>query len=262
MTKLLTDNDPAPYISFNESGKKNLILLCDHASYQIPEKLGDLGLKPEELALHIACDYGALDVTRRLSERMDAVGFATNFSRLIIDCNRRPNTIPSIPSVSDEVIVPGNLALTRLDIQQRVTEIFDPYHNTIDAHIGRIMSEGHIPALISIHSFTDHFNCMKRPWHIGVLWNYDPRMAVPLIDELYKDSNLCIGDNEPYSGREEYGYTIDVHAFSKGLPHVLIEIRQDLINTVEKAYYWADLLYEGLNKICANEELYKQEFYG
>jgi predicted N-formylglutamate amidohydrolase len=90
-----------------------------------------------------------------------------------------------------------------------------------------------------VHSFTPRMNGFDRPWHVGVLWNDDARLPEPLLGELRRDAGLVVGDNEPYSARESYEYTLNVHARTRGLAHCSLEVRQDLIATEQEARAWA-----------------------
>src|SRR5690606_22238656 len=78
-------------------------------------------------------------------------------------------------------------------------------------------------------------------WEVGILWNRDGRLARPLLEALAA-RGLAVGDNEPYSGQDDHGFTLHVHAEPRGLPHVLFEIRQDLIDTQHGAAAWVDIL--------------------
>ena len=77
-----------------------------------------------------------------------------------------------------------------------------------------------------------------RPWHVGVLWDRDARLAQPLLDALYAEGDLIVGDNEPYTGQLE-GDCMWRHATSAGLPMRSIEIRQDLIRDAAGQEAWA-----------------------
>jgi len=218
------------------------LIVCDHASNQVPERLSDLGLPQEALRRHIAWDIGAASVARRLASRLGATAVLSGVSRLVIDCNRPPGHATSICPLSDGTSVPGNHDLGREHVRLRVAEYFYPYHGAISTHLERIEGASRrVSALISIHSFTPAMDGRPRPWHVGVLWNKDPRLAVPLIAALREDGDLMVGDNQPYSGRES-NYTVDVHGGSYGRPHVSIEIRQDQLASETEASQWGDRL--------------------
>ncbi len=239
---LLGPDDPPPYSAYNEAGRAPLLLLCDHAGQAVPRALGDLGISASERARHIGWDIGALDVARELSRRLDAPLFASTYSRLVIDCNRWPGGEGSIPEVSDLTPIPANHNLSATDAAARAEACFWPYHRAVDAQIAAMLARGDPPALLVVHSFTPRMNNRDRPWELGVLWDQDPRLPVPLIETLRRHAHLTVGDNEPYSARASYEYTLRSHAVPNNLPHCSIEIRQDLIDTPAKALEWAALL--------------------
>ena len=243
---LLGPGDPEPFGVINPHGQAGLVLICDHASRAIPAALDDLALDETVLCRHIAWDIGALEVARRLAARFDAPLVHAGFSRLVVDPNRALDDPTSIPVISDGVVVPGNRDLSEAARRRRVTACFQPYHDAVSAVLDDRLAGGRVPALVSIHSFTPVFKGHERPWHFGILWNRDPRLAVPLMAALAQRPDVIVGDNKPYSGRDDYGYSIEVHAERHGLPHVLIEIRQDLIDTPPGAEDWATELGDAL----------------
>lgn len=255
---LLGPTDPPPFSILNPEGTAPLVLVCDHASNRVPEALGDLGLPPEALRRHIAIDIGAAETTRLLSARLNAPAVLCNYSRLTIDCNRLPGDPAAIPMESDRTPIPGNRDLSEVDIEARANAIFWPYHQAIDevlSHQWRRMPDTP-PALVAMHSFTP---CMAdgapRPWHIGLLWNHDDRLTVPLLTAM-KAKGFCVGDNEPYSGRL-LNTTCDRHALSAGLPHVSVEIRQDLIADADGCRTWADHLTEVLERLLGDPDIHR-----
>lgn len=253
---LLAPDEPPPWQIVNDDGAARTLLVCDHASRRIPRRLNDLGLDRLALRRHIACDIGAGEVTRRLSRMLDAPAIFANYSRLVVDCNRRLNDPTAFLAVSDGEFVPGNHDLTVAAKALRANTIFHPYHAGIRDRLHRFRAAGITPAFVAIHSFTPIFNGTSRPWQIGVLWDTDPRIPVPLMEKLGRIPGLVVGDNEPYSGRAPADYTVDHHAEPVGLPHVSIEIRQDLISTPEGAERWSLILGRALAEILAEDELY------
>ena len=239
---LLAGDEPPPFEVAHSGGASPLVLVCDHASNRVPRALHHLGLAPAPLREHIAWDIGAADVARRLSRRFDAPLALTNYSRLVIDCNRALNDPSSIPAESDGVPVPGNRGLSQGERLQRIETLFKPYHEAVARLIAHKTERGGPPAVVSIHSFTPVFQRVRRPWHIGVLWNEDRRVALPLLDALGRVADISVGDNEPYSARDGVGYTIAAHAESAGLAHVALEIRQDLIAISAGAEHWAEIV--------------------
>ena len=259
---LLGPNDPPPFTLFNPDGQAPVVVVCDHASNAIPTVLGQLGLGPAELAQHIAWDIGAGRVARLLAARLDAPGVMGGYSRLVVDCNRAPGDPTSIVEVSDGIVIPGNRNLDDAQADARVNAVFWPYHHAITqalAHRWR-HGRGRAPALIAIHSFTPGMNGFQRPWHLGVLWNRDPRLAKPLLARFGADPALCVGDNQPYSGRN-VGFTMDTHGGAAGLPHVEVEIRQDLIDDDAGCESWAVVVGEALEAVLRDDTLFHVRHY-
>jgi len=238
MQPLLGPGDPPPFSVFNENGKAPLLLLCDHASKAVPKALGDLGITAEELSRHIGWDIGSLDAALELAKILDAPLVASGYSRLVIDCNRWPGGEGSTPEVSDKVPIPANTGLTREQIDARAAACFWPYHQEVDRQLDRMTAGGRAVCLLVMHSFTPEMNGFQRPWHVGVLWNDDPRLPAPLLAELRRDRALVVGDNEPYSARASYEYTLTAHARPRALPQCSLEVRQDLMATPAEARSW------------------------
>lgn len=257
----LASGDDPPFEVCNPQGSAPVLLLCDHASHAIPAIYQNLGLAPELLATqHIAWDIGAACVTRGLAERLNAPAVLSGYSRLLIDCNRQPGDPTSIAPVSDGIEIPGNQHLDDAEVMRRVETFFWPYHHAITNTLTRLWRHGPPPALVSVHSFTPVFGGLHRPWHIGVLWNHDPRMIQPLIHWLNAHHDFTVGDNEPYSGRE-VGFTLDNHAGAAGLPHVCLEIRQDLIGDEAGCDRWINILGDALEAVLSNATLHTVEHY-
>ena len=261
-TQLLTGDDLPPFTVINPDGQAPIVLVCDHASNAIPLKLDQLGLGDEQLRQHIAWDIGAAQVTRLLAARLDAPAVLGGYSRLVVDCNRAPGDPTSIVAISDGVLIPGNRALDDAQADARVNEVFWPYHHAITqalAHRWRHGS-GQAPALIAIHSFTPGMRGFQRPWHLGVLWNRDPRLAVLLLARFTAEADLRVGDNEPYSGRL-VGFTMDTHGGAAGLAHVGIEIRQDLIGDAAGCARWAVVIGDALTVALQDQALFQVRHY-
>ncbi|MCW8914954.1 MAG: N-formylglutamate amidohydrolase [Magnetovibrio sp.] len=258
---LLAPNDPAPFEVYNPGGHAPLIIVSDHAGRQIPSCLGSLGLNGEHFDKHIAYDIGADMITRCLADRLDARAVLATYSRLVIDLNRQPGDPGSIPEVSDNITVPANQNLTRTDAEARISELHTPYHQAINQEIAAVWRrDDKPPAIFSIHSFTPTMDGEDRVWDIGVLWNRDPRMPVPLIEQLRKWDGLHVGNNEPYSGRE-LAYTIDTHGTSGGIANCAVEIRQDHCATPEEASHWADILSDAIRHILSLDGLHEIQHY-
>ncbi len=244
--------DPA-YECANGAGDAPILLLCDHASNRVPPSVagGDLGLPPEEMARHIAYDIGARGVTLELARGLDAPALLTRFSRLVIDPNRGEFDPTLLMRLYDGTIIPGNRHADAAERERRLDDWHRPYHQAITAEIDRMLAKGQRPTLISIHSFTPRLRSRPpRPWHVGVLWDRDGRIAEPLIARLSAEPDLVVGDNEPYHGALE-GDTMFRHGTERGLPHALIEIRQDLIARPDDQVAWAARLAPILAEVVA-----------
>ena len=218
------------------------MILCDHASNRIPEAYQSFGFAAEALQTHIAWDPGALAVARLLSAKLDAPFFWPDASRLIIDCNRAADAPSLIVTESEGRPVPANRGLDEEERSRRLANIHAPYHDAIDTCLARRMSSGRPTALISIHSFTPVYFGNARPWQVGILFDDDRRLADLLIRELRTDPALNVGINQPYSPADGVYYTLSRHAGPRGLPAVMIEIRNDEIGDEAGERSWADRL--------------------
>ncbi len=239
---LLARDEPAPVTLHNENGPSPFLIVADHAGNFMPRRLARLGVSEAECQRHIAWDIGIAAVSRLVADALDASLAQQNYSRLVIDCNRAPGSETSIPELSELTSVPGNIGLSDAAKAARVREIFRPYHDAIESELDRRRQASRPAALISMHSFTPVFMGESRPWHAGVLYNRDPRFAHILMVLLKREAGLVVGDNEPYSVTDASDYTIPVHGERRGLHHVAIEIRQDLIADDKGQREWGALL--------------------
>ena len=253
---LIGPEDPPPFRIINESGSAKALLVGDHASRAFPQAMNRLGLEEWVLDRHVAYDIGTRQLIYNLSERMNAPAVLAGYSRLIVDYNRDLDDRTAFPEVSDGIRIPGNQGLTERDKALRVQSFYQPYRDAIEGILDGLRNKGITPALISIHSFTPAMAGVRRPWHVGILWDKDPRMAIPLMEKLRSVPGLNVGDNEPYSGRHPADFTIDRHAEAAGLPYASIEVRQDLIDSDDGADRWAGILGNALNEILADSRLY------
>ena len=226
------------YQAYNEQKPARLLFLCDHASNAVPEGLDLLGLTEADYARHIAYDIGAADLTKALAELFKAPALLARWSRLLIDLNRGSDDPTVVMKLSDGRVIPGNRDLDRRGIEDRIRRFHAPYHAAIATAIRDAASTGIVPILVSMHSFTPNWRGHARPWHIGVLWDRDGRLAMPLLERLRREPDITVGDNEPYSGELEND-TLYRHGTMNGLPHVLIEVRQDLIGDKAGIERWA-----------------------
>jgi predicted N-formylglutamate amidohydrolase len=239
--RLLKEGEPHPVECRRLDGLSDIFLTCDHAGRRLPRSLGDLGLAAESLERHIAWDIGAAGLADRLSDILGAALVMQRYSRLVIDCNRPPTVASSIVTVSEGTEVPGNRELTPYQAHARVREVFDPYHDRIEAELELRRRASRRTVLVSVHSFTPVFHGEERPWHMGLLYNRDPHYAHRLGDEL-EGNGLHVGHNVPYSVSDVTDYTIPVHGERRAIPHVMLEVRQDLVATAQGQDEWAERL--------------------
>ncbi|MCU0837052.1 MAG: N-formylglutamate amidohydrolase [Chromatiaceae bacterium] len=244
---LLEPDEPAPVEVVNIDGEGTAVLVCDHASNRIPQRLGSLGLDAPQLAEHIAWDPGAAEVARRLAAELDAPLVLSGYSRLVIDCNRPLSHPGSIAEESAGVAIPGNRGLSPEERGLRVETLFRPYHNAIARLLDRRV--GRPTLLLSVHSFTPVLNGRARPWHVGVSHGRDPRLAALLLEALGSTGDLRVGENQPYPIEEAIDYTIPHHGEGRGLPSAMIEIRQDGIRSAADAADWAARLAAAYRRI-------------
>lgn len=238
-----------------------ILLVCDHAENRLPAEYGNLGLPASEFSRHIAYDPGAAAVTEVIAAQLGAPAVLSTFSRLLIDPNRGEDDPTLIMRLSDGAVVPGNTNTDAAERARRIASFHAPYHAAIDEAIRSALEAGRPPIILSVHSFTPVWRGVPRPWHAGVLWDKDPRFAVPLIEELRKDERLIVGDNEPYAGalRNDTMYR---HATSAGLAHALIEVRQDLISDEGGVEEWATRLASIVRHLNDVEDLHVIRRYG
>ncbi|MGB5706973.1 MAG: N-formylglutamate amidohydrolase [Arenicellales bacterium] len=250
------EEDPA-YTLLNEDGAAPLLIACDHASNQIPRSLEGLGIDPDLYELHIAYDIGTRQVGMMLMEMFDAPLLLSNYSRLVVDLNRHHDDPTMITKVSDGHVIHGNLNLSETDRELRLSTIFDPYHAKYSQLVDRLKQKFVRPMILSVHSFTEHFQGFDRPWHFGVLWDKDKELAIDLLEKFHEiavhnEPELVIGDNQPYNAKVPMGYSQIVQANDKNVEMALIEIRQDLV-VDEKGQSWAaEVLYDAVYPLLTN----------
>lgn len=231
-----------------------LVLVCDHADNALPAEYGTLGLEKGQLRRHIAYDIGAAEITRQMSARLGVPAVLSRFSRLLIDPNRGEDDPTLIMRLSDGAVVPGNRVLNCEERERRLARFYRPYHRAIAGVLDRCLQSGVRPAILSLHSFTESWKGVSRPWHAGVLWDKDRRLAGPLLEALYAENNLIVGDNEPYTGRL-HGDTMWQHGTRRGIAHAIIEVRQDLIRDLAGQTAWAERLERIMRGLMTRSEL-------
>ncbi|MGX9142989.1 N-formylglutamate amidohydrolase [Mesorhizobium sp. 128a] len=242
--------------------KRGMVLVADHARSDLPEEYGSLGLPAVELERHIAYDIGVEAVTRELAAALDVPAVIANFSRLLIDPNRGEDDPTLIRQLYDGTLVPGNYPMALAERERRLDGFYRPYHNAVSAMIASVaQASGKAPFIFSVHSFTPVMQGVVRPWHVGILWDLDDRVARPLIDMLAQDKDLVVGDNEPYDGALR-GDTMFKHAIVNGFAHALIEIRQDLIADSKGALAWAERLTPIVDAIDRRPDIHQVKMFG
>jgi predicted N-formylglutamate amidohydrolase len=221
-------------------------VVCDHASNYIPSALPGFTIARADLERHIAWDIGAAWIARRVAQRLQSTCVLANYSRVLVDCNRYPDAESAIPTTSDGTELPGNQGLNADDRDLRMKSIFRPYHAAVADALEQCMAQTAAPVFLSIHTCAPSMKGQWRPWHIGLGWTRDSRTARPLLAELGRNPDVVVGDNLPYDLDLAYDFTTPQHAMTRGLAHVQVEFRQDLVNTPESAARWADLFCDAL----------------
>lgn len=228
------------------------LVTCDHATNTVPEAVagGDLGLPAADMARHIAYDIGAAEVSRLLAGHLDSPALLSNFSRLVIDPNRGADDPTLLMKLYDGTIIPANARADATERARRLDLCYHPYH----AALGRLAARDRT-VIVSVHSFTPQLRARPpRPWQVGVLYNSDRRLSDPLLAHLRAEPDLIVGDNEPYTGYLR-GDAMDQHALGPGRPHVLIELRNDLIADAPGQQAWAARLARVLDSVLTQTQL-------
>jgi predicted N-formylglutamate amidohydrolase len=237
---LLEPDEPSPVRVLRERGTSDFVLTADHAGNAIPRRLGTLGVAVQAIQRHIGWDIGIAGVTERMSETLDATAVLQTYSRLVIDCNRDPSWPSAMPEISEFTEIPGNRGLAEADRDARAAAIFHPYHDRIAGLLDTRIAAGRRTILIAMHSFTPVFKGEPRGMEVGVLYYRRTTLASVMLDLLRAEGDVTVGENAPYALTEDSDYSIPRHGERRGLNHVEIEIRQDLIASPEGQAHWAD----------------------
>ena len=245
---LIAADEPPAVAESRRDGRSDFVILVDHASRRIPRSLGTLGLPEGELARHIAWDIGALAVAERVSAALDATLVAQGYSRLVIDCNRAPSAETAIPPISEFTAIPGNENLGGNDREARRLAVHAPYHDHIAALLDERARQGRRTILVAQHSMTPVFKGNHREMQAAVMHNRDGRFAIALREALADGDRLTVADNQPYAMTDATDYTLPVHGERRGLLHVGLEIRQDLVGDEAGQLLWADRVAQALEK--------------
>ena len=246
--------DEGPVVEMRE-GDGPFVVACEHASNRLPRALGSLGLSQSDLERHIAWDPGAAEVADGLAARLGGDLLKQRFSRLAIDCNRSPELPDAIATLSEDTTIPGNLGLTAAAREDRVAAFWSPFHAALEKLLERRRSQRRPTALVTVHSFTPVYRGVARPWHVGIISTDERSLADAMLAVLRRDRTLVVGDNQPYSAKDNVDYTIRRHGRDRGLPHVMIEIRNDLLRTAKDVAGWIELLTGALLDCAASLEL-------
>jgi predicted N-formylglutamate amidohydrolase len=238
-----------PFLTLSGDYGGGLVIICDHASNVVPSELGDLGLPPVELVRHIAWDIGAAGIAEILAQRFHAPAVICGTSRLVIDCNRKPDDPASIPEVSDGTAIPANRNLTVSQRTYRVAHWFTPYHDAIEATLRSALATGVEPVLLSVHSMTDVMRGVARPWPVAISWHRDERLSRPMIAALQRRITERVGDNQPYDLDPKEDYSTPAHAMARGLKHIQVEFRQDLVGDATGQTHWAAIFGDALAEV-------------
>ena len=233
-----------PY-RFRHGARRDVLLLCDHASNAIPSEFDALGLDAAARQRHLAWDPGAAGVPSAMAEALDCPAFFGAVSRLVADLNRAPDAPDLIVAENDGTQVPGNRRVDEMERQRRVVAYHRPYHHAIGRHLDLALREGERPLVVAIHSFTPVYHGQPRPWQVGVLWKQRFAWLDALLAAL-REVASDVGDNQPYDGTVLQGYTLETHAAARGLPHILFELRQDLVAEPAQQAQWARQLLHAL----------------
>ncbi|WP_373502060.1 N-formylglutamate amidohydrolase [Aestuariivirga sp.] len=239
MGALLQEDEESPLIAVNEAGRSPYVLICEHASRLMPRKLGTLGLSEADLQRHIAWDIGAEKVARLLSRLIDAPLLLQRYSRLAYDCNRPPESADAIPELSETTVIPGNRKLSADDRLARAREIYRPFHDGISLQLDKRAAAGVRSLVVSIHSFTKIYKDKPRSVELGILHDRDASLSSRLIKSF---PNVDARLNEPYGPKDGVLHSLNMHGFSRGLQHAMLEIRNDLIDTERGQDEWAQRL--------------------
>jgi len=246
---LMTGPGRPPVVVRNETGRSPVVLTCEHASNFMPARYARLGVPPSELERHIAWDVGAAALAEALSHALDAPLFLGTHSRLLIDLNRPAGVASSIPILSEATEIPGNRDLDPDERRWREEALLAPYHARVAGFLDRRMAASLGPTLlVAIHSFTPVYLGERRPWHAGILSGNAAAFGAAIAEALAREPGLAVGTNVPYRITREGDYTIPVHGDDRGIPAILVEIRNDLLGDADAVTRWCERLATALQE--------------
>jgi predicted N-formylglutamate amidohydrolase len=242
---LASDEEPAFEV---REGAGPLVVVCEHASNRLPRALGTLGLATADLERHIAWDPGAADLAAGIADGLDATMVLQRYSRLVVDCNRDPVLPDAMTPFSEDTPIPGNVGLTPEARASRIKALWSPFHAAIDRLMEKRRAARRHTGLVTVHTFTPVYRGVSRPWHVGIISTGDRRFAEAMLAILRRDPALVVGDDQPYSAKDNVDYTIRRHGRDRGLPHVMIEVRNDLLRTVKDIAAWTERLTDAIRE--------------
>lgn len=248
-TLLIPGTDPLPAVREEGAGFSPFLMISEHAGKAVPAVLGDMGVSSSDWSRHIAVDIGAKGMARTAAAHLGATLIHQRYSRLVIDCNRTATAKSLIPTTSDGATVPGNQALSDSERAARIQEIHTPFHAMIADELALRKVSSLPTLLVSIHSFTPMFGGAKRPMHVGVQYAADNPLARAVLETFRRDTDKITADNEPYPPHPTDDYSMPLHGAGNGLPHVMLEIRQDLVGTPDQQTLWGQKIAQILRTV-------------
>lgn len=245
----------AAFEVLNPGGKGRVVLICEHASPRIPSEYNGLGLVDGDRHSHAAWDPGALALARLLSDPLDAPVVASTVSRMVYDCNRPPEAASAVPQKSELISIPGNVGLTPDQMSLRVKPVYEPFCQAVSQVLD---ARARDTVVVTVHSFTPVFFGQYREVELGLLHDSDTRLADAMLARTKMLSHRKIKRNEPYGPADGVTHSLRLHAQSRGLANVMIEVRNDLLSTDDQIAAMAEeilvLLRPALKDIAIKEE--------
>jgi predicted N-formylglutamate amidohydrolase len=233
----MTGTNTAKHIAVcvdNRAAQGQFLLVCEHASAEMPGHPDALGLTEGTRRAHIAWDPGALGLARGLSRRLDATLVHGAQSRLVYDLNRPPHAASAMAARSEVFDIPGNANLSIAERLRRTEEIYIPFHQALHAEVARRLAMGQPTVMVTVHSFTPVYAGKPRAVELGVIHDADPTLAQAIVTEARGRLSLATALNQPYDAGDGVTHMLRLHATPYGLRNVMLEIRNDLIATPEE----------------------------
>lgn len=223
--------DVHPVSIFNDTGVAQLLLVCEHASNFIPAQYGNLQLSEDVLNSHAALDIGASDLAQAISRLLDAPLVSTTVSRLVYDCNRPFGAVGAIPEKSEIYSIPGNQDLSDADARDRYEKYYLPFEKAVSDRLAKFNTP---PLFVTIHSFTPVYHGEERNVDIGIICGQDTRLMDQMVRLAQDQTTLCVEANKPYGSEDGVTHNLALHGEANKLLNVMIEVKNDLLGSVEK----------------------------